>query len=186
MTYKLIDPPFLDFRERSKKELDAYRYWFVESILQRIAELTRAVKTSPGFETWEPDSSVSSFEQLGQWFERQVETRARTSTEMDRSRATLRFPVDVPSENLTDRTTSLAFDAGMYFALVVLNNLPGTRWDMPLKNERFADYGQPVIIGFGAVPLNPARTILMTACGVARKQPAHFAELYETWANMRQ
>jgi hypothetical protein len=74
----------------------------------------------------------------------------------------------------------------MYFAQVVLKNLPGTKWDQPLRNKNFADYGQPVLMGFGAVPLNPIRIAVMTAYGIARKQQGggRLSELFETWAAM--
>ena len=76
-------------------------------------------------------------------------------------------------------------DVGMYFGQVVLKNLPGTRWDQVLKNKKDADYGQPVIMGFGAAPLNPVWILVTTAYGVSRKKAARLRELYETWAKMR-
>ena len=75
----------------------------------------------------------------------------------------------------------------MYFSQVVLKNLGGTKWDQPLRNEKFADYGQPVIMGFGSVPLNPVRLIVMLAYGIARKKQVgdRLLDLYNTWATMR-
>jgi hypothetical protein len=70
---------------------------------------------------------------------------------------------------------------------VVLKNLAGTTWDQTLKNQRFADYGQPVIMGFGSVPLNPVRIIVSTAYGIASKERGggRLRELYGTWTKMR-
>jgi hypothetical protein len=76
-------------------------------------------------------------------------------------------------------------DIGMYFSQVVLKNLPGTRWDQPVRNKNFADYGQPVIMGFGTVPLNPVRVMVMTAYGISRNSPARLRELYDVWAKKR-
>jgi hypothetical protein len=76
-------------------------------------------------------------------------------------------------------------DIGMYFAQVVLKNLAGTRWNQPLENKRFADHGQPVIMGFGVVPLNPVRVLVSTAYGISRRKRAELRELYDTWAGMR-
>ena len=73
----------------------------------------------------------------------------------------------------------------MYFGQVVMNNLAGTKWDQPLKNKKFADYGQPVIMGLGTVPLNPIRVIVMTAYAISRNKPARLRDLYDTWANMK-
>ena len=99
-----------------------------------------------------------------------MDVRSRTREEIAEIAARLTFPIDVPSEELTNRTFSLAMDTGMYFSQVVLKNLAGTKWDQPLRNPKFADYGQPVITGFGAVLLNPVRIFISTAYGVASKE----------------
>jgi hypothetical protein len=186
MAYRIIEPPFpLEFRERSKRELEAYRAWFHQVIAERIGELTRAVVSTPGYESWEPNVTPESLEALDRWFERQVETRRKTAEEIEETRAKLTFPIDIPEEELTDRTFSLAMDLGMYFGLVILKNLPGTRWDQPLKNKKFDDYGQPVIMGFGAVPLNPVTIAVTMAYGISRGKPGRLCELYNIWAKMK-
>ena len=186
MSYAIIQPPFtLKFREMSKKELEAYRAWFHEVMPERITQLANAVRDTPGFENWEADETPESLKELGGWFDAEVDTRRSTQEEMDEIRSRLSFPIDIPEEELTNRSFSLAMDIGMYFGTVVLKNLPGTRWDQPLKNKKFADYGQPVIMGFGTVPLNPIRVLVMTAYGISRKQPARLRELYEVWSKKR-
>jgi hypothetical protein len=186
MTYSILQPPFtLQFRDMSKKELAAYAAWFHGVTPDRISELAKAVHSSPGHEDWKPSATPESLDELGRWFEGQVETRRRAAEEVAATRAKLAFPIDVPGEQLTDRTFSLAIDLGMYFAQVILNNLPGTRWDQPFGSKKFADYGQPVIMGFGAVPLNPVRVMVTTAYGIAGKKPARLRELYDTWARMQ-
>jgi hypothetical protein len=62
----------------------------------------------------------------------------------------------------------------------------GTRWHQPLRSENLVDYGQPVIMGLGPVPLNPVRVIVTTAYGISRQKPARLRELYKTWAAMNQ
>ncbi len=167
------------------KELEAYRTWFHQVLPERVAELTEVVKSTPGYERWDPSLSPESLEPLGRWFEGQVETRKKSPDEIEETRSRLTFPIDVPEETLTNRTFSVAMDIGMYFAQVVLKNLAGTRWDQPLKNKKFADYGQPVIMGFGAVPLNPVRVVVMTAYAISRGKRAELRELYDTWARMK-
>jgi hypothetical protein len=186
MDYAIVKPPFpLRFRERSKSELETYRTWFHRVSPERIAELARAVESTRGFENWKPNLTPESLETLGKWFDGQVQTRKRTSVEVERIRATLAFPIDVPEEELTDRTYSLAMDIGMYFGDVILKNLPGTRWDQPLKNKKYIDYGQPVIMGFGTVPLNPVGVLVTTAYGVSRGKPSRLRDLYDTWVKLR-
>ena len=185
--YSLVQPPFsLKFQEMSTNELHAYGAWFHQVTSQRLEELATAIKNTPGYENWGPDLTTESLELLGAWFADQVETRAKTDEEFNETGAALSFPVAVPEEELTDRSFSLAVDVGMYFAQVVLKNLPGTKWDQPLRNKNFADYGQPVLMGFGAVPLTPIRIAVMTAYGIARKQQGggRLSELFETWAAM--
>ncbi len=188
MAYSIIQPPFmLKFREMPKAELKSYFRWFMKVMPERIAELQIAVRESPSHATWVGDFSPESLDALGDWFVGQAEERARTIEEIETVKSTLTFPITVPGEQLTTRTFSLAMDIGMYFSQVVLNNLAGTKWDQPLKNAKFADYGQPVIMGFGTVPLNPVRVVLSTAYGIASKEQGgrRLRELFDTWAKMR-
>jgi hypothetical protein len=106
---------------------------------------------------------------------------------MDEIKSRLTFSIDVPTEELTNRTFSLAMDIGMYFGQVILQNLPGTRWDQPLKNPKFADYGQPVIIGFGRVPLNPVRIAVTLAYAFAAKEQSgeRLHALFDVWSKKR-
>lgn len=186
MTYSTIQPPFsLQFKTMSKRELHAYRDWFHHVMPDRLSELTRAVKDTPGYHDWSPSFSPESLGPLGHWLEGQVHTRKKTPREIEEDRAQLVFPIDVPNHDLTSRSLSLAIDVGMYFARVVLENLHGTYWDQPLTNNKFADYGQPVIIGFGPIPLNPVRVVVTTAYGIAKGKPAQLYDLYATWARMK-
>lgn len=188
MTYSVIQPPFtLKFREMPKPELKAYFEWFTKVLPERIAGLEVEVRRSSAHSTWRADFSPESLEALGEWFGSQVETRAKNDEEVEAVKSKLTFPIDVPGEQLTNRTFSLAMDIGMYFSHVILKNLDGTKWDQPLRNEKFADYGQPVIMGFGSVPLNPVRIIVMLAYGIMRKKQGggRLRDLYDTWANMK-
>lgn len=184
MAYSIIQPPFtLKFREMPKAELKSYFEWFMTVMPERLVELNAAVREA--VPTWAGDFSPESLDVLGKWFEGQVETRPKTQDEIDGLKAKLTFPIDVSGEQLTNRTFSLAMDIGMYFSQVVINNLEGTKWNQPLKNEKFADYGQPVIMGFGTVPLNPVRIVVMAAYGVAKGKKVQLRELYGTWAKMK-
>lgn len=186
MNYALIQPPFtLDFKHMEKKELKKYAAWFHDILPERIVELTKVVHNRRGFGEWAADMSVDSLDPLGRWFESHVEVRTQTRQEKKEIEARLVFPVDIPDSELTNRTLSLAMDIGMYFSQVVLKNLPGTEWDQPLRNARFADYGQPVLVGFGSVPMNPIRLAVTKAYAISHGKPAALRELYLTWANMR-
>jgi hypothetical protein len=78
-------------------------------------------------------------------------------------------------------------DIGMYFGQVVLKNLAGTRWDQSPKNPRFVDYGQPVIMGFGIVSLNPVRIAVTLAYAFAAQERLgeRLRELFDVWSEKR-
>jgi hypothetical protein len=75
-----------------------------------------------GFETWEPDRLPASLDSIGEWFATQVEKRERTEEEIREIKSRLTFPMDIPKDEWTDRTFSLAVDIGMYFSQVWLKN----------------------------------------------------------------
>lgn len=188
MTYAIIQPPFeLKFREMSRSDLLAYQNWFHSVMSARTLELTMAVKATPGFESWVPDFLPDSLSLLSKWFHCEVKTRSRTAAETTEIESRLTFPIDVPYDELTNRTFSLAFDIGMYFGQVVVRTLPGTRWDQPMKNRKFADYGQPVIIGLGTTPLNPVRIAVTLAYAfAANEQPEdRLRVLFDIWSKKR-
>jgi hypothetical protein len=183
MTYPLVAPPIAQpLRELPRKELLAYARWFLESIPARVYALQQVVRATPGHDAWSADSSVESLEPLDLWFEKQVEVRPRSPEELAEIRAGLRFPVDVSDNTLTYRTLSLAFDIGMYWGLVILENVPGTSWKQELRGGRSnVDYGHVVIRGNGLAPLNPFDVIRMTALGVVDGRRTGLPALYLTW-----
>lgn len=182
MDYSTIQPPFtLKFREMSKKDLRAYAEWFHSIMPSRIAILGQVVRSTHGFETWEPDEAPDSLDLLGKWFEGQVQTRQCSPEEIAQTASQLRFPIDIPKWELTNRTFSLAIDIGMYFGKVVLKHVDGARWDQPMGSKNFADYGQPVLIGLGNDSLNPVGVITNVAYAIADGQPANLRKLFDTW-----
>jgi hypothetical protein len=190
MGYNLVrpPPPCRPFRERSKNELKEYFTWFFAVMGERIRQLTMAVRETQGYQIWRDDYSPSSLESLGGWFEGQVDTRLLSQEEMNGIADSYKFPVLIPMSEytLTERTYSLASDLGMYFGRVLEKNHPSLKWEHELRSRRFADYGQPVLRGFGDVPLNPIRITIVLAQGIAaKKKPGRSLwELYKVWERM--
>jgi hypothetical protein len=187
MSYAIIQPPFtLKFREMSKKELKDYFDWFQKILPQRLDELTKAVREVPGFDGWQPDLSPASLELLGDWFASQVEIRPRTQDEIEEIESRSVHPIEIPSEELTNRTFSLAMDIGMYLSQVFLTCYPSLRWEQPFGSKRFVDYGQPVLAGFGAAPFNPVYMMVTFAYGVASKKKSGkgLREIYDIWSKL--
>jgi hypothetical protein len=185
MAYRMIQPPFtLNFREMSARELKDYFQWFCDAIPVRINELARAVKQSPGFESWQPDGLPDSLQVLGNWFVTQVETRPRSTGELQTITARSAIGLNGSSDELTNRTFSLATDVSMYLAGVLLKHHRHLKWHQYLNDKRFADYGQPVLVGLGDIPLNPVRILVTLAYGIAsRKQTGRrLRELHDYWS----
>ena len=185
MTYQVISPPCsLNFVGLSKQELKKYNEWFIAELPNRIAILESCVKASSGYESWIADFGPASLVTLGDWFASQVTTRDRTQTELRAIEARLKFPIDVSTEELSDETVSKAIDVGMYFGAVLLKNHPSLRWDFKTENKRFADYGQPVIVGFGVAILNPVRIAVTLAYGVAAgaQSGSRLGQVYNFWS----
>jgi hypothetical protein len=79
MAYREIHPSFeLNLTEMPKKELRRYFQWFMDVLPERVSELAKAVRETPGFETWQPDLTPDSLDTLAEWFAGQAETRDRT------------------------------------------------------------------------------------------------------------
>lgn len=185
LRYTTIQPPFtLKFREMSRQELKEYFRWFLDVSPVRIRELTKALRETSGFEGWQADETPLSLDRLGEWFATQVEARVRTDDERMEIAGRSNYPIEVPSEELTSRTFSLAMDVGMYLGRVLVRNHPSLQWDLPLGDKKFVDYGQPVLVGFGAVPMNPVRLVVTLAYGLlSNKQSGkRLREIYDYWS----
>jgi hypothetical protein len=153
-----------------KKELNRYFEWFDGVLPERLSKLAKAVQSTPGYESWQPDERPASLDLLGQWFVAQIAVRPRSENEIKNIEDKTKFPIGVPSEELTDHTLSLAMDIGMYLSRVFLKNQPSLKWEQPLANKKFIDYGQPVLVAFKPGPFNPVRMVVTFAYGVVSQK----------------
>jgi hypothetical protein len=169
----------------SKADLKAYFDWFLTQIPIRLSILESYVKETPGFEGWSANFTSASLKTLGQWYADHVETRPRNQVEMEEIKRNLSFQMPVSGDELTNKTFSLAIDVAMYFSEVLKRNFSGLHWDLNLKDKRFVDYGQPVLLGFGNVPLNPVSIMVVLAYGIAARDNSgeRLFELYEYWSS---
>jgi hypothetical protein len=69
---------------------------------------------------------------------------------------------------------------------VFLKSCRALRWDQQFSSKKSVDYGQPVLVGFGAMPFNPVQMLVTRAYGVASKRDAgkSLGELYDIWSKM--
>jgi hypothetical protein len=187
MKYQIIQPPFtLKFREMPETELGDYFRWFVSVIPERVDELANTVSQTPAYMMWRPDFTPDSLDALGEWFATQVETRKRSEKEIEDIRNSVPYPFDFSENELTNRTFSLAIDVGIYLSQVFLQNQPSLRWNQEFGNKRDVDYGQPVLIDFGAAPFNPVRMMVTQSYGLVdgTKTGKDLRRLYELWSKM--
>ena len=77
-------------------------------------------------------------------------------------------------------------DAGMYFGETLKSQYPHLKWDQPLKNKKFADVGQVVLVGFGRASLNPVRIVVTFCYGIASGKQAlkRLDEVYGYWSSL--
>ncbi len=157
-----------------RNDLARFFQWFMDIVPKRVEELSRLVKSTPGFEFWVPDYDPSSLDTLGHWFAGQIET-------IDPSK-----PVDESGNKFTFRTYSLAMDVGIYLSQVLCKNYPELKWVQPTKHKRFIDYGQPALAHFGRTVMNPPRLVLGLAYGIARKTSngTELRRVYNYWAEL--
>lgn len=187
MSYSTIQPPFtLVFREMPKSVLKEYNDWFHGISPSRIQILSSTIKTTIGYEKWEPDFSPNSLNDLGEWFSHEVTTRSRTTEEISEIENQSQFPIFVPDSELTNRTFSLSMDIGMYISQVFLKNNRSIGWSQPFGNKKSIDYGQPVLIGFSTGPFNPVHMIVTLAYGLVSqaKTGKTLRDLYNIWSNL--
>ncbi|WFR97600.1 hypothetical protein [Rhizobium tumorigenes] len=123
---------------------------------------------------------------MGKWFAAQVESRPRTQQELQQIESRLSFPMEIPADELTSRTFSLAMDVGMYLSQVFLKAHSSLRWDQPFGSNKSIDYGQPVLVGFAMRSFNPIRMLVTLSYGIVSKQrdERSVRELYDIWVKM--
>jgi len=94
--------------------------------------------------------------------------------------------IDIPRDELSNRTFSLAIDVGMYLSEVLIKNHPSLRWGQEFGSKLSVDYGQPVLIGFGAVPFNPVHMLVTLAYGLAgkKKNGEGLRQIYDIWSKL--
>lgn len=185
MKYKpFTAPPGTSLREVSREQLIAYYDWFMQNKTPRIAEVAALIADAPGFKTWRPDHSPDSLTNLGNWMEGEVTLRPKTREEIADERQHLLFNVDAPDTVLTDRTFSIACDVGMYLGETLVRNHNHVEWAHCLADKRAADYGHPVLVGFGRNSVNPIRLTLVLAYGIGNgtQGGTRLRELYDYWS----
>jgi hypothetical protein len=171
--------------EMSKRELRKYFEWFTRVIPERIGVLSRSVRSTPGFESWQEDYTADSLNALGSWFAAHIEVRPRTQEEREEVLARLAFPVEVPESALSPVTFAICFDVGMYLSQVFIKNHASLHWGQEFLTKRYIHNGKPVILGFSDA-FEPVWMMLVLANRIVNGKATGLGlrELYDTWIGM--
>jgi len=170
----------------STSDLHAYREWFLEIMASRLSELRKAINEDDTVPRWDPDYSEESIERLGVWLATEATVRPRTKNEIEGLVEQTPFKFPASENELTNRTFSLAFDAGMYLGETFCHDFPHLQWEQPLRDKKFADFGQMIISGFGRATLNPVRIVVTYFYGIVSGQqsPKRFTEVFDYWRKL--
>lgn len=68
----------------------------------------------------------------------------------------------------------------MYLSETLRKHHSHLEWDQPLKDKKFADFGQMILLGFGRPTLNPVRIAVTFCYGIVsgRRGAKRFDEVY--------
>lgn len=188
MSYTVIQPQSdFNFRKKTQKELTAYNKWYHSVEPERIDILTNTIVEDLQIEHDQLQFDRTSLFIVGKWFSQSVEVRARTGEEINSIKENLKFPVNFPEYELTDRTFSIAIDVGMYVSRVFRREFPDLEWIQAGGGKTSADYGQPVLSSFGGRVFNPTRMMVVQAYGLARQKGTggEIVELFDIWSNLK-
>mgnify|MGYP006966082550 CR=1 FL=1 len=190
MDYFIIDPPLIvPFSEMTKIQAKKYFNWYKGQIPSRIAQLTKLITSTNGYENWHCDYSPDSLNDLGIWFMNHVEMISKTEQELsdyDNIPEWLRSIISIETETITNRTYSLCVDIGMYFCQVLIKNIGGVELILS-KSKRHDDinFNQPVLVGNKNLEFNPSHIMQILAFGFAKKTKLsnRLRELFDIWKN---
>ena len=115
--YHLIDdlPTDLDMRGKPIKIQKLYGTWFAENKDKRIGELINVVKSTKGYEDWNPNFTKDSLVLLGKWLKENITSRKLTDKEYREKRSSFPDYIKVTDWDLTYRSRSLLYDTAVYF-----------------------------------------------------------------------
>ncbi len=187
--YNLFAPPMpFCYYELTRKQAKDYFDWFLAHIPSRLEQLRTALDWTGG-KAIPLDYTLTSLAGLGEWFQRQVEIRARTHAEQEeeQSRMPAWFHEYITEWTLTDQTISLCYDIGIYFGEMMRHRHPEVHWDMLYKPKNHADVNQPIIVPFpDQVPLNPLQIAVVIAYKVVddKKAEVELPKTFQVWERL--
>jgi len=193
-TYKLVIIPdqFVgkDFKGFGKKDAMLYLDWFLSIAPERMNQLRNEIVKN--WENWEMDYSRESLNVVQEWFEQNIAERSKTDEEKrgdsDQIKGT-KFEgiIDANTKVIDEKTVSVCFDVGFYFAECLRKKKPDLKWKPCLSPKSNVNYGHPILAtDTSRMGLN-ARSIMQVNAqkklkeNVNEKQHHSFMKLFDIW-----
>ena len=89
---------------------------------------------------------------------------------------------------LTNLGYALAADMGLLVAAALQQGFPRLTWDIVQKPKSDVSFNQPVLVGFGSVPLDPIQVSTTQAFGIVRgsRDGTAWQRVFEYWSTLAQ
>jgi hypothetical protein len=170
---------------------------FIEATPDRVSQLRALIVERRPDLSWKPDFTEKAFITLGDVFVELVETRPRTQAEikadLDRQRQDQPDILALLGDSMrewepTDRSYSIAYDAGLYFAQDLMSKEPRLKWQVETRQN--SNFNHPVLKaprGGRRVPQvfrSPVGIFMTALYNVGSGEPHHtvsWAVIYREW-----
>ncbi len=183
------------FWSLSKLQATAFYTKVMEAIPERLRQLEGLIHLQRPKLKWQPDFTEDAFAVVVELVRESVQTRPRTHAEIQEHRRLqpdlLRsLGQDVRDWEGTDRSYSIAFDAGIYWASDLQSKEPRFRWEICKGKSKYLR-NQPVLVAPAPSPrhkawrleLGPLDSFATTVLRVAGNDPHQrtWMEIYREW-----
>lgn len=138
-------PYGFDFRNQNRKEIAAYKTWFVENESIRLAELKNRVRQS-NYSNINLDVSPNSLIGLGDFMAETIKKETLSKSQFEELRNRIPEYINIDSWDLTLESRSLLIDIGVYWGNVLIKNHPHLAWSQYIsRNKKDVNFGHMVI-----------------------------------------
>lgn len=192
-----IDPVLpLHFWALSKPQARAFFAKVMESIPERMRQLEELIHERRPKLKWRPDFTEKAFGVVVDVLTECVETRSRTPTEVEKHRAAQPDIFKTIGSGIrdwegTDRSYSIAFDVGIYWALDLQSKEPRMQWKLCggkstyLRNQPILEAPNPRRIP-PYLSTGPLDNFATTVLRIADNDPHQYTwlEIYRHWIGL--
>lgn len=183
--YQIINnlPIDYNFQSKTKDELKLYGIWFKENKDIRLNYLIELVKSTPNYQDWKADFSISSLKELGKWLKENIETETLSAEEYKLRKSKVPEWIDVLNWDLTIKTRSILVDAGIYFGEAFVKTHKKYKWEQYFSKIKKDVNNGHVVIKFKFKELNPILIMINIGLGLVdnTKDENCLYDLFKVW-----